>query len=83
MSKTQIMAKITGLTKITDDIFSMWLKAGTIAKEAVPGQFVSLYCKNEDRLLPRPISICEINREEELLRLVFRVVGKGTEEFST
>lgn len=82
MAKTQIMAQITGLTKITDDIFSMWIKVGNMAKEAVPGQFVSLYCHNEDRLLPRPISICEINREEGLLRLVFRVVGKGTEEFS-
>lgn len=82
VAKTQIMAQITGLTKITDDIFSMWIKTGDMAKEAVPGQFVSLYCHNEDRLLPRPISICEINREEGLLRLVFRVVGKGTEEFS-
>ena len=63
VAKTQIMAQITGLTKITDYIFSMWIKTGDMAKEAVPGQFVSLYCHNEDRLLPRPISICEINRE--------------------
>jgi dihydroorotate dehydrogenase electron transfer subunit len=32
--------------------------------------------------LPRPISICEIDAETKALRLVYRVVGKGTEEFS-
>ncbi len=82
MAKKQMMAHITAMTKVTTDIYSMWLRVEGIASEAVPGQFISLYCNNEDRLLPRPISICEINREEELLRLVFRVVGKGTEEFS-
>lgn len=33
-------------------------------------------------MLPRPISICEINAEEGKLRLVYRVVGEGTAEFS-
>ena len=34
-------------------------------------------------LLPRPISICEIDRKDGALRLVYRVAGKGTEEFSS
>ena len=33
-------------------------------------------------MLPRPISICEIDKEKRALRLVYRVAGKGTEEFS-
>lgn len=33
-------------------------------------------------MLPRPISICEIDRELGRLRIVYRVVGQGTEEFS-
>ena len=82
MGKKQIMAQITGLTEITKDIYSMWINVGEIAREAVPGQFVSLYCTGGDLLLPRPISICEIQGEEGLLRLVFRVVGKGTSQFS-
>ena len=45
-------------------------------------QFVSLYCKDGSRLLPRPISICEIEPEKKALRLVYRVAGAGTEEFS-
>ena len=31
-------------------------------------------------MLPRPISICKV--ENNNLRIVFRVAGKGTEEFS-
>ena len=32
--------------------------------------------------MPRPISLCEIDKEKGQLRLVFRVVGYGTDEFS-
>ena len=33
-------------------------------------------------MLPRPISICEIDREQGRIRMVYRVVGEGTAEFS-
>lgn len=68
--------------KIATDVFSLWLKTDKIAGLAVPGQFIAIYSADGSRLLPRPISICEINREEGTLRIVYRVVGKGTEEFS-
>jgi dihydroorotate dehydrogenase electron transfer subunit len=64
--------------QIGPGIFSMWLKTGQIAGSAAPGQFVSLYLRNGSKLLPRPISICEIDRENQSLRLVYRVTGKGT-----
>ncbi len=67
---------------IAEGVYSMWLQTVKIASEAVPGQFVSVYSNDASRLLPRPISICEINRNSGMLRLVYRVVGKGTEEFS-
>ncbi len=67
--------------QIGTGIFSMWIKTDNIAKEAVPGQFISLYCNEGSRILPRPISICEI--QGDTLRIVYRVVGKGTDEFST
>lgn len=82
MAKVQCMAKVTSVTRLAEGIFSMWLSAPEIAGQAVPGQFISLYCKDTDKLLPRPISLCEIERGEGLLRLVFRVVGAGTKEFS-
>lgn len=76
-------ALITSQSEIAPGIFSMWLETENIAKEAKPGQFLSLYCDGEDKLLPRPISICEIKEDGTALRLVYRVAGKGTEEFST
>lgn len=68
--------------KIAEGIYSLWIQAKQIAVCARPGQFVSLYSNDGSRLLPRPISICEIDRESRILRLVYRVAGKGTEEFS-
>jgi dihydroorotate dehydrogenase electron transfer subunit len=67
---------------IAPGMYSMTLQAEDIAKLAKPGQFVNLYCKGEARLLPRPISICEINKEEGTINLIYAVVGKGTGEFS-
>lgn len=75
-------AFITSVVKEAEDIFSIWLLDKDITAQASPGQFVSLYCKDGSKLLPRPISICEIDKENNTLRLVFRVVGKGTLEFS-
>ncbi len=69
---------------IGKDIYSMWLQTKTIAGNAKPGQFVSVYTHDGSKLLPRPISLCEIDREKGALRLVYRVTGKntGTESFS-
>ena len=60
----------------------MWLKTDKIAGQAGPGQFLSIYCHEGSRLLPRPISICEVDREDRAVRIVYRVAGKGTEELS-
>lgn len=73
---------VVAQTVIGKGIYSMWLQTEQIAAAARPGQFVSVYCRDGSRLLPRPISICEIDREMKQLRLVYRVAGKGTEEFS-
>jgi len=69
-------------SRIAEGVYSLWLQTDKIAAEAVPGQFVSVYSNDASRLMPRPISICEIDKENRMLRLVYRVVGKGTEEFS-
>lgn len=68
--------------EISYGIYSMWLKTEQIARKSKPGQFISIYCHEGSRLLPRPISICEIDRADQALRIVYRVQGKGTEEFS-
>lgn len=83
--KRKVQAAIARQECVTEGIYSMWLRFPqdyNMAEMAVAGQFVSLYCREGSRLLPRPISICEINQAEAELRLVYRVAGAGTEEFS-
>ena len=79
--KIKETAVVISQEEISLDIYSMWIKTSA-AQTATPGQFVALYCNDGSRMLPRPISICEIDKEKEALRLVYRVVGKGTDEFS-
>ena len=71
---------VTSVSKLGTDVYEMRLKTQNIAKDSKPGQFISVYSNDGSRLLPRPISICGIDGDE--LRIVYRVVGKGTKEFS-
>lgn len=75
-------AKVISQECIAKDTFSMWIDTKNIVKEACAGQFISIYCKDGSRLLPRPISICELDKKNGYLRVVYRVVGEGTKEFS-
>ncbi|MBO5426464.1 MAG: dihydroorotate dehydrogenase electron transfer subunit [Lachnospiraceae bacterium] len=82
MGKIKMTANIIRQEMIGTDIFSMIIEAKEIAVQARPGQFVDLYSADGSKLLPRPISLCEIDREAGTLRLVYRIAGKGTLEFS-
>ena len=68
--------------RLEEGVYDLLLEAEDMAADAKPGQFISLYCRHEGRLLPRPISICEIDSKAGSIRLVYRVVGKGTQELS-
>ncbi len=82
MGKYKTKAQVISQEVIATDIMSLVIKAETIANEAVAGQFVSLYSKDGGHLLPRPISLCEIDKKLGTIRLVYRIVGYGTKEFS-
>lgn len=82
MAKLKMTSRIISQEMISPDIYSMWLSAKEIAEQAAPGQFISLYCEDSGRILPRPISICEIDKEKGALRIVYRIAGAGTTEFS-
>lgn len=82
MAKVKIKANIIRQDNIATDIFSMVLDAKEIAENAKPGQFIDLYSKDGSKLLPRPISICEIDKTNGTLRIVYRIAGQGTKEFS-
>ncbi|MCD7865514.1 MAG: dihydroorotate dehydrogenase electron transfer subunit [Clostridiales bacterium] len=75
-------ARILSQEEIAADIYSLWIQTEHIAARAKAGQFLSVYCDDGSRLLPRPISICEVDRKRSALRMVYRIAGNGTAEFA-
>ena len=69
---------------IATDIYSMWIETPDIAAEAIPGQFITLYTKDADKLLPRPISLCEIEdvyKRQEFQFVKYRLLFFCQSEF--
>ncbi|OYD16594.1 hypothetical protein CH330_02420 [candidate division WOR-3 bacterium JGI_Cruoil_03_51_56] len=59
----------------------MWIEQPILATHVKPGQFLNIKVSSEpDPLLRRPISVADVTGEK--VRLVFRVVGRGTELLS-
>lgn len=82
--KYQENALVIEQKEIASGIYRLVVQTKEIAAHAKAGQFVSVYSNDASRLLPRPISLCEIDPEKGTLVLVYRVTGEGTgtEEFS-
>ena len=62
---------------LTDSVYKMVLSGDTSAITA-PGQFVNIQLAG--KFLRRPISVCDY--DDKTLTLVYKVVGKGTEQMS-
>ena len=69
MAKIKETARVLCQERLAEGIYSMWIRAGQIAPQAAPGQFIDVYTRDNARLLPRPISLCEIDREGGRLRI--------------
>ena len=75
-------AKVYSQSELMTDIYSLWLEIPHLVSRAHSGQFVSLYTNDPSRLLPRPISIADLDKENGRIRLVYRIAGEGTRQFS-
>lgn len=80
--KKYTVAEILSNSPISTGIFEMVLYAPEVAENAKPGQFINVFTGSVEHILPRPISICEIEEKEGNITLVYQVVGKGTKVFS-
>ena len=80
--KKKVKTTVVSQTIIAENVYDLLLETD-LAMDVRPGQFVGVYPNNASTLLPRPISICEADKERKRLRLVYRVLGKGTEEFAS
>lgn len=79
--KKKAAATVISQKMIAPQIYDMWLET-ELAGEAHAGQFIAVYPKDKSTLLPRPISICEVDKQAGRLRIVYRIQGKGTAEFA-
>ncbi len=73
----QSVFEIVSNTALTENVFQMVLKGDTTAITA-PGQFVNIQL--EGLYLRRPISVCDLDGDK--LTIVYKAVGKGTEQMS-
>ena len=80
--KKKITATVLSQKEIAPRIFDMWI-ATELAACAKAGQFIGVYPKDRSTLLPRPISICQVSDKKDALRIVYRIAGQGTAEFSS
>lgn len=82
MPPYQQMAEIIRTEKLTDDIHRFTVKAEDMAAASRPGQFVMVRAgEGLDPLLRRPFSIHQV-AEGGLLQILFKVVGKGTQNLA-
>ncbi len=63
--------------QLTESVWQMTL-SGDVSAITAPGQFVNI--KLQGLYLRRPISVCDLG--ENTLTIVYKVVGKGTEQLS-
>ena len=63
--------------RLTENVYELML-SGDTSEITAPGQFVNL--KLNGLYLRRPLSVCDL--EGETLTLIYKVVGKGTEQLS-
>ncbi|MCL2855108.1 MAG: dihydroorotate dehydrogenase electron transfer subunit [Defluviitaleaceae bacterium] len=67
---------------IAPDIYDMRLHAPDAVAGARAGQFISLYTGDAAMLLPRPLSICQMDPSCGIFRVVYKVAGQGTEKLA-
>lgn len=73
----QVDFKIINNAPLTDNVYRIILQGDT-SDITASGQFVNI--KIDGLFLRRPISVCDV--EGDLLTLIYKVVGKGTEAMS-
>ena len=73
----QSLFEILENIQLTESVYKMTL-SGDVSEITAPGQFVNI--KLDGLYLRRPISVCDIR--ENTLTIIYKVVGKGTEQMS-
>ncbi|MBQ7795767.1 MAG: sulfide/dihydroorotate dehydrogenase-like FAD/NAD-binding protein [Lachnospiraceae bacterium] len=74
------MYPILKAEKLADKIYLMVVKAPRVAKNCQPGEFIIVKIDEVGERIP--LTICDYNREEGTITIVFQIVGASTERMS-
>ncbi|MCL2619653.1 MAG: dihydroorotate dehydrogenase electron transfer subunit [Defluviitaleaceae bacterium] len=80
--KSRFCGKVLENKEIVPDVWDMYINVPEAVERARAGQFISIYTGDATMLLPRPLSICQIDPDSGTLRIVYKVVGQGTEKLA-
>ncbi|NLL79143.1 MAG: sulfide/dihydroorotate dehydrogenase-like FAD/NAD-binding protein [Clostridiales bacterium] len=75
------MYKIRKAEELTTNIYLMVVEAPRVAKSCKPGQFVIVRTDEDGERIP--LTICDYDRKEGTVTIVFQIVGGGTQFMST
>ena len=74
------MFKIREARKLAEKIFFMEVEAPRVAKACQPGEFIIVRVDEKGERIP--LTICDYNREEGTICIVFQTAGYSTERMS-
>jgi len=74
------MYSIKKAEKLAANIYLMVVEAPRVAKHCLPGQFVIVKMDEEGERIP--LTICDYDREEGTITIVFQPIGTSTEKFT-
>ncbi len=78
--KEEIMYKILKAEELTTNIYLMVVEAKRVAKHCLPGQFLIVRTNADSERIP--LTICDYDRENGTVTIVFQIVGGSTVEMA-
>lgn len=82
VKRTLVKAKLLKTENIFSSIYRQIYFIGDICKYIKPMQFCSIYTGKNEMILPRPISIFDVDKNQKTLEIIFSTVGNGTKALS-
>ena len=82
MKKIVATAQVLKNRQINSNVKLLELRCPEICRAALPGQFVHVKTIHSENFLRRPFSIADVDVETGVLTIIYRIVGKGTQEYA-
>src|SRR5690625_8029325 len=75
-----VKAKVSSVKKIAKDTITMDIQHEYLANKTAPGQFLHILI--QEHTLRQPISIADVNKEDETVTIIFKVIREGTKRLA-